>query len=477
MASTWKRTSRTPAPGHLSRATSGPCWTVTATTRRSSFTCPASRRRSGRSWTGPRRLYASGAAEHGVRPGAGQGVPRRVPELRHARDARPVLVPGRGDSRLRRLPLRGRQVRAAVLGRGRRDGDRRLGRSSPSSRTRSTRRWSARRSPSRPARPRSRSACAPPPSEGTSRRRGDRRADSGTSYWTRRHMGRPCRWRGPRRAEELMMTTTTATDLVLAELRGAVLVLTLNRPERLNTWTDALEDATTSGSTRPRTTPRSARSSSRAPARVLRRRRHGRPRARGHRRRRRGRIAARPPAATDLPLTVRKPLVAAINGAAAGLGLVGGAVLRHPLRDAAGEAHDGVRAPRPRGRVRPRLAAAPADRDQPRAGPPAVRPHRARRGGAPARAGRPPQRAEALVDDAVAYATDLADNCSPWSMATIKAQIQADLDRSFAAAVTGRRRARCSRRSTSRTSRRACAATSSAARRRSPAFEPRKEGS
>jgi hypothetical protein len=27
------------------------------------------------------------------------------------------------------------------------------------------------------------------------------------------------------------MTTTTATDLVLAELRGAVLVLTLNRPE------------------------------------------------------------------------------------------------------------------------------------------------------------------------------------------------------------------------------------------------------
>jgi enoyl-CoA hydratase/carnithine racemase len=43
---------------------------------------------------------------------------------------------------------------------------------------------------------------------------------------------------------------------------------------------------------------------------------------------------------------------------------------------------------------------------------------------------------EALVDDAVAYAADLAENCSPWSMATIKAQVRADLDRGFAAALT-----------------------------------------
>ena len=32
------------------------------------------------------------------------------------------------------------------------------------------------------------------------------------------------------------------SDLVLAERRGPVLVLTLNRPERLNAWTDALEE-------------------------------------------------------------------------------------------------------------------------------------------------------------------------------------------------------------------------------------------
>ena len=38
------------------------------------------------------------------------------------------------------------------------------------------------------------------------------------------------------------MTAITTNDLVLAERRGAVLVLTLNRPERLNAWTDALED-------------------------------------------------------------------------------------------------------------------------------------------------------------------------------------------------------------------------------------------
>lgn len=35
--------------------------------------------------------------------------------------------------------------------------------------------------------------------------------------------------------------TTETEDLVRAERRGTVLLLTLNRPERLNAWTDALE--------------------------------------------------------------------------------------------------------------------------------------------------------------------------------------------------------------------------------------------
>ena len=32
-----------------------------------------------------------------------------------------------------------------------------------------------------------------------------------------------------------------------------------------------------------------------------------------------------------------------------------------------------------------------------------------------------------VVDDAVAYAAELAAHSSPWSMATVKAQVQADL--------------------------------------------------
>jgi hypothetical protein len=36
--------------------------------------------------------------------------------------------------------------------------------------------------------------------------------------------------------------TMPESPLVLAEQRETVLVLTLNRPERMNAWTDALED-------------------------------------------------------------------------------------------------------------------------------------------------------------------------------------------------------------------------------------------
>jgi enoyl-CoA hydratase/carnithine racemase len=42
---------------------------------------------------------------------------------------------------------------------------------------------------------------------------------------------------------------------------------------------------------------------------------------------------------------------------------------------------------------------------------------------------------ERVVDDAVAYAQQLAALSSPWSMATIKAQVRADLERPFAEAV------------------------------------------
>jgi enoyl-CoA hydratase/carnithine racemase len=97
-----------------------------------------------------------------------------------------------------------------------------------------------------------------------------------------------------------------ATDLVLAERRGPVLVLTLNRPERLNAWTDALEE----------------------------------------------RYFAQLDAAEN------DPEVRAIVVTGAGRG----AVLRRPLRRAGGEAHDSVRAPRADRGVRPLMDPAPAGR-------------------------------------------------------------------------------------------------------------------
>lgn len=39
-----------------------------------------------------------------------------------------------------------------------------------------------------------------------------------------------------------MTDTSTGPDLVLAERRGAVLVLTFNRPGKLNAWNNELED-------------------------------------------------------------------------------------------------------------------------------------------------------------------------------------------------------------------------------------------
>ena len=89
--------------------------------------------------------------------------------------------------------------------------------------------------------------------------------------------------RGPRRTEEHDMTAITTTDLVLAERRGAVLVLTLNRPERLNAWTDALEDRYYEHLDAAENDPEvRAIVVTGAGPRLLRRRRHERPRARRH---------------------------------------------------------------------------------------------------------------------------------------------------------------------------------------------------
>jgi enoyl-CoA hydratase/carnithine racemase len=224
------------------------------------------------------------------------------------------------------------------------------------------------------------------------------------------------------------------SDLVLAERRGSVLVLTLNRPERLNAWTDALEEdyyarldaAEDDPDIRAIVVTGAGRGfCAGADMDDLQRGAAGEAEA-ALRNRRRPRT---------FPLTVRKPMIAAINGAAAGLGLV--EALYCDVRFATPEAklttafaRRGLAAEYGMSWLLPRLAGYSTALDlllsgRVVLGEEALRLRLVDRLSEPGR----------VVDDAVAYATELATHSSPWSMATIKAQVQADLDRSFTEAV------------------------------------------
>jgi enoyl-CoA hydratase/carnithine racemase len=140
------------------------------------------------------------------------------------------------------------------------------------------------------------------------------------------------------------------------------------------------------------------------------------------------------PRPRHFPLTVGKPLIAAINGAAAGLGFV--EALYCDVRFATPEAklttafaRRGLVAEYGLAWLLPRVVGYSTALDL-------LLSARVVRGEEALGLGLVDRlsAAETLVDDAVAYAADLAANCSPWSMATIKAQVQADLERSFAEA-------------------------------------------
>jgi enoyl-CoA hydratase/carnithine racemase len=228
----------------------------------------------------------------------------------------------------------------------------------------------------------------------------------------------------------------SSTDLVPAERRGPVLVLTLNRPERLNAWTDELEERYFARLDEAEDDPevraivvtgagrgfcagadmgdleRGAEEDGAAEAALL-----GRARPR------------------TFPLTVRKPMIAAINGAAAGLGLV--EALYCDVRFATPGAkltttfaRRGLVAEYGSSWLLPRIVGYSTALDLLLSGR-VVLGEEALRLGLVDRLSEP----DRLLEDAVAYAHELATASSPWSMATIKAQVQADLTRGFADAV------------------------------------------
>lgn len=223
------------------------------------------------------------------------------------------------------------------------------------------------------------------------------------------------------------------SELVLSERRGQVQILTFNRPDRLNAWNDDLEDryfalladadadpdvraivitgagrGFCSGADMADLT-RVSESDGGPPPR--------RPHPRGY------------------PLTMRKPMIAAVNGAAAGLGLV--EALYCDVRFATPDAKITTAFSR-RGLVAeygiawllPRLIGTSKALDL-------LMTSRMIDGAEALSLGLVNRvvDGDSLLDEAVAYATELAALCSPHSMHVIKSQVWAALDSDFASAV------------------------------------------
>ncbi len=221
-------------------------------------------------------------------------------------------------------------------------------------------------------------------------------------------------------------------DTVLAERRGAVLILTLNRPERLNAWNgplearyfDLLEEADADPEVRAIVVTGAGRGfCAGADMDDL--------QAVGE--------GARPPLSPptrprSFPLTVRKPMIAAINGAAAGLGLV--EALYCDIRFAAPNAklttafaRRGLIAEYGIAWILPRLIGPSRALDLLMSGR-VILAQDAVPLGLVDRIAEP----EDLLEAAVAFAQELAGFSSPTSMSLIKAQIQRAMDSDFATA-------------------------------------------
>ncbi len=221
---------------------------------------------------------------------------------------------------------------------------------------------------------------------------------------------------------------------VLAERRGAVLLLTLNRPDRLNAWNDELEqryfalldEAAADPHVRAVVLTGAGRGFC-AGADMADLRRVDEPGV--------AEATTTRPRPRALPLTFPKPLIAAINGPAAGLGLV--EALYCDVRFCTPEAklttsfaRRGLIAEYGVSWLLARLVGPGVALDLLLSGRVVL--------GEEALRLRLVERlapAQRVVEEAVAYAQELATWSSPRAMATIKRQLQRDLDRPFAAAV------------------------------------------
>ncbi|MEU8986216.1 enoyl-CoA hydratase-related protein [Streptomyces sp. NPDC048558] len=222
-------------------------------------------------------------------------------------------------------------------------------------------------------------------------------------------------------------------ELVLAEHRGPVLLLTFNRPAKLNAWTDELEDryfalldaAENDPDVRAVVVTGAGRGfCAGADLQLLQAAGEVAEADRARRRRR------------DVPRTLRKPLIGAINGVAAGLGMVEALYCdirfgSPSARFTTAFAQRGLIAEYGISWLLPRLVGHSRAADL-------------------LLSSRMVDAEEAfrfglldhlvptadVVDAAVAYAADLARRCSPASMAVIKSQLSNDADGTYAGSVS-----------------------------------------
>ncbi|MDQ3740126.1 MAG: enoyl-CoA hydratase [Actinomycetota bacterium] len=216
-------------------------------------------------------------------------------------------------------------------------------------------------------------------------------------------------------------------DLVLREVRDGVCLLTLNRPERMNAWThpmearyfDLLAEADRDAGVRVIVVTGAGRGfcpgfDMEALAEMSAGEGNGQ--------------AAAPERPQTFPLTIRKPIVAAINGACAGIGLV--QALMCDLRFAAegaklttAFARRGLVAEHGISWLLPRLIGPARALDLLLSGRVFLAEEAAALGVVNAALPR-----EDVLDHALAYARDLAENCSPAAMAAMKRQVYRDLE-------------------------------------------------